>query len=363
MTLPLFLLALGAFDRCEKEFEAAPNPSEAYMCFYFTAQASKSWEEGERRVDRVIERFPGRRPWLELVRGHIQSERDEEAAESSYRAAAEGFAGIGAAEGEVLARNNLTRILQRQRRHGEAEQQIDVVLEVAERSGDPTLIARARMSEADYLTANGRDVARAYRALERAEEVVFPHGSSGLKRRCLEALGQVAFAMGRLDESIAAYQRLLVLLQEQNDAVMAAMVTYNIADARYRQLEYMPDTPGREEVIGLLTEALALAVSSDNRRAETYARQLLVELLPRTPENAGVIRSHGERCVAVARELGHPDHIVRCLSALAEFLGNVDREEAESVMAEALRLARESESNWYIAYALRNRARLSWKTE
>ncbi len=88
----LFLFALGAFDGCEKEFEEARNPSEAYMCFYFTAQSTKSWEEGERRVDRLMERFPERRHWLELVRGHIQSDRDERAAESSYRAAAEGFA-------------------------------------------------------------------------------------------------------------------------------------------------------------------------------------------------------------------------------------------------------------------------------
>jgi tetratricopeptide (TPR) repeat protein len=359
----LLFVALAAFEECETEFEKAHDPSEAYMCFYFAAQSTRRWEEGERRVSSLMERLPDRRHWLELVRGNIQSERDEAAAEASYAAAAEGFAANGVAKGEVLARNNLTRILQRQRRHTEAEAQVDLVLDVAERSGDPTLIARARISEADYLTANGREVARAYRALKRAEEVVFPEGSSGLKRRCLEGLGQVAFAMGRMDESIEAYQRLLVVLQEQGDAVMIPLVMYNIADARYRQLEYLPDTRGREEVLGLLSEALALALSTGNRRAETYARQLLVELLPRTPENAGVIRSHGERCVAVAGELGHPDHIVRCLSALAEFLGTVDRGEAESVMAEALRVARGSESNWYIAYAWRNRARLSWRTK
>ena len=363
MTLAPFLFALSAFDACEKEFEEARDPSEAYMCFYFAAQSTKRWEEGEERVSRLIERLPERRHWLELVRGNIQSERDEGAAEASYAAAAEGFAASAVAAGEVLARNNLTRILQRQRRHAEAERQIELVLDVAERSGDPTLIARARISEADYLTANGREVARAYRALKRAEEVVFPDGSPGLKRRCLDALGQVSFAMGRLDESVEAYQRLLALLREQNDDVTAAMITYNIADARYRKLEYLPDARGREEVLELAEEALKLAVSTENRRAEAFARQLLVELLPRTPENADVIRSHAEKCVAVARELGHPDQIVSCTSALGGYLADVDREEAESVMAEAVRLALESGSSWYIAYAWRNRARLSWKTK
>jgi len=363
VALALLVLALGAFDVCEKEFEQARLPSKAYMCFYFTAQNQKSWEEGEQRVNRLIERFAERRHWLELVRGHIQSERDEGAAETSYRAAAEGFARSGMAEGEILARNNLTRILQRQRRHPEAESQIDLVLEVAERSGDPTLMARARISEADYLTANGRDVARAYRALKRAEELAFPDGSPGLKRRSLTGLGQVAFALGRLDESIEAYERLLRMLREENDAFEAAMILYNIADARYRKLEHLPDPRGREEVLGLANEALRLAETSENRRAEAFARQLLVELTPRTSENRDLIRAHAERCIAVARELGHPDQIVSCLSAFGEFLADVDREEAESVMAEAVRLALDSDSNWYIAYAWRNRARLSWKTK
>jgi tetratricopeptide (TPR) repeat protein len=362
MLAPLFL-ALSAFDVCEKEFEESRNPSEAYTCFYFTAQTTKSWEEAELRVNRLIERLPERRPWLELVRGHIQLERDERAAEASYRASAQGFARDGAAEGEILARNNLTRILQRQRRHPEAEAEIDKVLEVAEGSGDPVLIARARISEADYLTANGREVARAYRALKRAEKLAFPDGPDRLKRRCLEALGQVAFVMGRLDEAITVYQRLLSLLREQNDPVVAAMVAYNIADARYRKLEHLPDPRDRDEVLELAEEALNLAASSENRRAEAYARQLLVELLPRTAESAGIIRSHAERCIAVSTELRHPDRIASCLWAYADFLAGIDREEAESVMADAVRLALASDSNWYIASALRNRARLSWKTK
>jgi tetratricopeptide (TPR) repeat protein len=363
VTFALFLFALGAFDGCEKEFEEARNPSDAYLCFYYTAQSTQRWEEGEERVNRMMERLPDRRHWLELVRGHIQADRDPRAAESSYRAAAEGFARSGVAEGEVLARNNLTRILQRQRRHPEAESEIARVLEIAERSGDPTLIARARISEADYLTANGREVARAYRTLKRAEEVVFPGGTPALKRRCLDALGQVAFATGRLDESIDAYQRLLALHREVNDLSSAAMTTYNIADARYRKLEHLPDPVAREDVLGLLSEALKLAESTENPRAEVYSRHLLVELTPRTPQSADVIRSHAERCVAVARELGLPDQIVSCLSAMGEFLAEVDPQQAESVTAEAVRLALESDSNWYIAYAFRNRARLSWKTK
>jgi hypothetical protein len=141
------------------------------------------------------------------------------------------------------------------------------------------------------------------------------------------------------------------------------MMTFNMADARYRKLEHLPDPREREEVIALLSEALSLAEASENRSAEAYARQLLLEITPRRSENREAIRAHGDRCIAIAKELDHPDRIASCLWALGESLADLDAEAAESLMNEALRVAVDSGSNWYVAYAWRSRARLSWKTK
>jgi CHAT domain-containing protein/tetratricopeptide (TPR) repeat protein len=348
------------FAECAVRFRERPSAYESSYCYFQVAQEGKRWAEAARRLDALIARHPGNF-WLTLARGNVEWTRDIGRAEAFYRATAEGFAGQGDAEGEVLARYNLRTILFRQGRLDEADGEVRRVMEVAEASGRGALLARALALHATHLADTGGDLGEAYRSLRRADEAGRADQPYTLRRSIQFALGNVCFQRGRFGEALEHYRQVERMAEEARDTLTRATAQYSVVNARMRELEELPRPGGRDEVLALARTALGTAVLTDNRETQVLLHRTLGELSGRrSPAQA---EAHYDRCVALARRIGQPRELAHCLWSLGRHLAEEGRAtEARRRMEEARSLARETGEVWSLAHHARQSIRVSWLT-
>ena len=347
------------FEPCERQVRAQPEKYEGYLCFHTEARASDRWREAEQRIERLESELPFA-GWALLVRGHLNQLRDEPRALASYRAAAEAFAEHGEARGEILARHNLRNMLHRRGEAAAARAEVERVLEVAERSGKPALVAQSLVLEGTHLVETGGDLARARHALRRAWELLPADSSYPQRKLALLALGNVAFQLGRYDEAVETYERLLALTQENRDGIEEATTRFNIVHTRQRQFEERPQADALKKLEPLAQETLASALRAGNRYVEVRARAMLAQLARARGERE-LARRLLEEALAGARVLGHPERILVCLWSLAELLADDDPVAAIALDAEATSLALETGSERHLAWAWRSRMRIAWR--
>jgi len=340
---------LGGFARCEQLAARQPEIEETARCFDETGETLQQPEEAAARLRELVKQNPGS-PWPIL----FLSYHDAAHAEELCRQAAAGFAARRDARGEVLARANLYRLFYQAGRMDEAGVQARRTLEVAEASGQRDTVARARILQAQYLWGFGKDLEEAYLMLRRAEAILFPDGSYYLKRDCLSWLGNLSLDLGRYREGLDAFRRMANLAAARGDRYAEANARYGMARAAHDANMELPDENARRQVANLARQALGAAVRAENRGVQAKAHFLL-GVNSRGEER----RQHFSACLAAADTVRDRSY---CLNALARDLATTDPHRAERLIEEAQELARQAEDYWSMAFAWRERMRVSWAT-
>ncbi len=283
-------------------------------------------------------------PWFFLVY------RETDVEELSRVAAA--FAARRNAWGEVSARVNLYRLLFNAGRVAEAGAQADRALQVAQSSGDPRSIARARVLKARYLWGTGKDLEEAYVLLRQAEPTLFPKGPYPAQRECLLALANLNLELGRYQEGLEAFRRLADLATAKQDSYTEANARYGMARALVDQAGDLPSDEGRREAAHLGQQALDAATAAGNKGLLSSVHLLLGVL-----SEGETARSHFDACLSTAATARDQSF---CLDALARFLSRTDPDAAQKAIDRSLEIAHQAQDAWAIAFAWRERMRVSW---
>jgi tetratricopeptide (TPR) repeat protein len=336
---------------CRAQFAAAPERRESSDCFFAVGRDQGMSGEAARQVQELLVSNP-LHPWLLFNLGSIFW-AEPARAEAPFREAAAVFASRGDAYGEILSRAALHSVLLKLGRPGEAGAEVQRVAAIAQRSGDPLLIARAEALEAKHLRLQGQDLERAFLLLHRTKEAAFPKGPYGLKRDCLDELANVSLSLGRLAEERAAYSQLAEIAVAAGDRRTEANARYGTMRTLVEELIEMPLPDGRVEAAELARKALAAASAVGYRELEGRAHLMLARLGPR--EEA---RQHVDRCLAT---LVPPKDRSLCLTERSKLQRQSgDLAAAQRSVQEALALAGQARDPWSRAEAWRERMRVSW---
>lgn len=341
---------------CERRVLAAPEVYENYLCFHSEARASGDWRGADARLAALSPRLPFD-GWALLVRGHLAQLRDEPLSIGHYRRAIEAFARSGPARGELLARHNLRNLYHRRGETDAAAEQVTAAVAAAERSGEDGLRAQALVLRGTHQVETGGDLATALFDLRRALDLLADGGPYPQRKLAHLALANAAFQMGRYDEAVATYERLLELVRAERDTLEEATTLFNIANARQRQFEDRPRPESLDRLEPLARAALASAQRAGNRGVEVRAGALLGQVAEGRGDIAAA-RARYESALAVAREIGHPERIMVCLWLLGGLLGGSEPGTARAAIDEAAELALAADNDRQLVYAWRARMRL-----
>jgi CHAT domain-containing protein/tetratricopeptide (TPR) repeat protein len=294
------------------------------------------------------------------VLAHATFEQFETEAISLYELAAEGFIRSGEPGGEIVARQNLRNMYRLRGSFDAARRQVERAEAVAEASGEPLTIARASVMLAEQAIETGGDVGRAHRALVRARHQAFPGAPIGLRRAILVAMANASFYLGRLEEAIDALERHRALRMEDGSTVDAAVVAFNLLNARLARSEADPVPGARRQLITEAEAVVAEASALNHPAVEAQAHRVLGELVGGDdPDRA---EAHLRRCLRIEAALGYPKVRAACLGSLALHQSSRDPAAAERSSREALSLAGASGGGPLLAYAWQARLRLVWRT-
>jgi CHAT domain-containing protein len=336
---------LPGFDRCEQLAAGQPEGEEAARCFDETGAALKQMDLAQAKLKELLRQHPGDPwPWYFLVY------RDAGVEELSRLAAA--FAARRSTWGEVSARVNIYRLLFNAGRVAEAGAQADRALQVAQASGDPRSIARARVLKARYLWGTGKDLEEAYVLLRQAELALFPKGPYPAQRECLLALANLNLELGRYQEGFEAFRRLTDLATTKQDSYTKANARFGMARAVLDQTAELPSAESRREAARLAQQALDDAVTARN---ETILAN--VHLMLGILAEGETARGHFDACLSTATT---PRDQSSCLDGLARFLSKTDPREAQKAIDRSLEFARQAQDPWSVAFAWREQMRVSW---
>ncbi len=338
--------ALPSFDRCEQLAAAQPEGEETAQCFDQTGTLLKQMDRARAKLQELLRRHPGS-PWPRFYLKY----RDANATEELFRVAAT-FTSRGDAKGEVFARVNLYRLLFNAGRVDEAGAQVERALRVAQGSGDPELIARARVLKARYLWGTGQDLEGAYLLLRQAEPALFSSRRYPPQRECLLALANLDLDLGRYPEGLEAFRRLSDLATANQDLFTEATARYGMARAVLDQTAELPSDEGRREAARLAGQALGPATATQNGNILVRAHWMLGAL-----SNGEAARHEFDACLSAAATAADQSY---CLNGLARLLSTTDPRGAQEAIDRSLRLARQARDPWSVAYAWREQMRVSW---
>jgi tetratricopeptide (TPR) repeat protein len=335
-----------SFERCEQLAAAQPESAETARCFDQTGETLRRADQAKAKLRELLRRYPGS-PWPAFFLVY----RDASALEALPGVAA-GFAARGDAEGEVSARVNLYRLLFNAGRVDEAGAQVERTVRVAQGSGKPALIARARVLKARHLWGTGRDLEGAYLLLRQAEPALFPDGLYSAQRECLLALANLDLELGRYQEGLEVFRRMAELAAVKGDLFSAANARYGMARAVLDRTAELPSAEGRREVARLAGQALDAATAAHNGNILVRVHWMLGILSP-----GEAARRHFDACLSAATTAADQSY---CLNGLSRLLSRTAPGEAQAAIDRSLRLARQAQDPWSQAFAWREQMRLNW---
>jgi CHAT domain-containing protein/tetratricopeptide (TPR) repeat protein len=337
--------ALPSFDRCEQLAAREPASEATGRCFVDAGDGLKQADKAKARLQELLRQHPGSL-WLTYFLVY----RDTDPVVLSRLAAS--FASQGDARGEVSARVNLYRLLFNAGRVDEAGVEVDRTVKASQASGDPELIARARVLKARHLWGTGKDLEGAYLLLRQAEPALFPNGPYPAQRECLLALANMDLELGRYQEGLEAFQRLAELAARKGDLYAEANARYGMARAVLDQTAELPSEEGRREAARLVFQALGPAIAAKNGNILTRV-YLALGVLSKGEE----AQKYFDACLAAASTVADQSY---CLNGLARFLSTTDPPAAQKAIDRSLQLARQAQDPWSITFAWREQMRVSW---
>ena len=350
---------VGGFVRCQ------PGAGQAWsyddlMCLRQVALEQRQLDEARRRLVALGAGDPGR-PWPTLVLAHLtldELRRDD--AVALYERAAEAFAQLHDAEGEVIARQNLANQFRLRGDIKTAAGHVARAVAAADASGQPLTIARAAVIDAAHSMTSGGDIGRAHRELVRADHLTPPSAPIGLRRTILFNLANANLYLGRAEDALEALDRHRALRAEDHSTQNAATVEFNRLIAQISIGGRRPDANIRAR---LVTEAEAVVAEANRLNeplVEAQAHKVLGDLLGRF--DAASAGAHLDRCLELEAALRSPSLRVACLWSRAQLVSAQDPQQAERLSQEALSSISRDRDRLLLAFAWQARLKLVWST-
>jgi len=335
------------FQSCEALFAAHPHAQESAKCYYLSGRAAPS-AGVERRLTELSAQHP-ELPWLSFYLGNLEWSRS--GAEELFRVAAGRFVEPGEIPGEFLARLNLYNRLVNKGYVEEAAFEEKRAIHLAEVSGNPDLIANAKILKARVLLDSGRDLGDASKLLAEAERTIFPVSSNDLKKAWLSASGEVNLQVGQLDNADDRFRRLADLAQSTNDPDSVDTAQYGILRVLMERAAERPSDFGQ----AILVQARKILATARSAEKKCAAEFILGKL------TMGVeSRNHFERCVETAAT---PAMTSFCRGGWARKLAEDDPQQAQEVLRQALAEIEKSEDPWLPIFFMGDKMRVSWRTQ
>ena len=283
-----------------------------------------------------------------------------DAAIDLYERAAEAFAQLRDADGEVIARQNLANQFRLRGDVKTAAGHVARAVAAAEASRQPLTIARAAVIDAAHAMATGGDIGRAHRELVRADHLASAGAPIGLRRTILFSLANANIYLGRAEDALEALDRHRALRAEDRSTQNAATVEFNRLVAQIAIGGRRPDADIHARLVADAEAVVAEARSLNDPLVEAQAHKVLGDLLGRfDPARAG---AHLDRCLELEATLRSPSLRVACLWSRAQLVSARDPQQAERLSQEALALISIDRERLLLAYAWQARLRLVWST-
>ncbi len=339
--------------KCEAQLAAEPAAEKSSKCFADLAKKDGLAAMAAHRLEKHLARHPGL-PWPSFYLGNLYWTGKPQA-EDRYRVAADLFARLGDARGEVKARNSLCALLLAWKRPEEEAFEEVRLGGAAYRSKDPLLIAIAQVREAESLLRSGKNLDRAHQLLSDSRRIVFSDGEPRLQRDWLYASGNVNLEIGRTEDALKDFRDLARRFPDGEDMSIAQSGLLRVLTERIGEL------PGEDqsELVEQGRRALAAgeaARMTGNRLQAHYQLGLLT---------AGrEALQHFESCLAAAGQAATQRGY--CQGGLARHLVEVEPERAKELIAEAMGAIRagvETDEPWFSTLFWGDRMRVSWRTE
>ena len=350
----------GIFVRCEPVAGQAWSYDQL-MCLRQLGLERRQLDVARRRLVALGAGDP-KHPWPTLVLAHLTlDELRRDSAIDLYERAAEAFAQLREADGEVIARQNLANQFRLRGDVNAAAGHVARAVAAAEASGQPLTIARAAVIDAAHAMATGGDIGRAHRELVRADHLASAGAPIGLRRTILFSLANANIYLGRAEDALEALNRHRALRAEDRSTQNAATVEFNrlvaqIAIAGRRR----SDDAIRARLVADAEAVVAEARSLNDPLVEAQTHKVLGDLLGRfDPARAG---AHLDRCLELEATLRSPSLRVACLWTRAQLVSARDPQQAERLSQEALALISIDRERLLLAYAWQARLRLVWST-
>jgi tetratricopeptide (TPR) repeat protein len=338
---------------CEARFAADPEAEASSSCFAEAGRDAALKPEAIQRVEALLQLHP-RNAWLTFYLGSLLWNEPARSADL-FAAAADLLAERGDALGEVRACSNRVLQLAKQGRQDEAAPSVQRAIRVAETSGDRLSLARARIMEASYFIDRGEDLPGAYRLLLDARDRLTPGDPYILRRDCLFHLAGLAMDLARLDEAARLAQEAVDLAVSEHDTYFEASARYTLLRVVREKMHLLPDGGDREKAEELARHALAVAEAAGHQETAGKAHGIL-GLLTGGSES----ELHFHLCNDLASRPSDRSH---CRSLQARRLAAEDPQRARLLLNEALDLAEETDAPGAIAFAWRERMRMSWRLD
>ena len=330
------------------------------MCVRQVGLERRQLDEARRRLVALGAGDP-KHPWATLVLAHLtldELRRDD--AIALYERAAEAFALLQEAEGEVIARQNLASQFRLRGDVKTAAGHVARAVAAAEASQQPLTIARAAAIDAAHAILTGGDIGRAHRELVRADHLVPATAPIGLRRAILFNLANANLSLGRAEDALDALDRHRALRAEDRSTQNAATVEFNRLVAQIAIAGRRPDVGMRARLVADADAVVAEARTLNDPVVEAQTHKVLGDLL-RLSDPASA-NAHLDRCLALERALHSPGLRVACLWSRAQLVSVRDPQEAEQLSQEALAAISRDRDRLMLAFAWQARLKLVWST-
>ena len=350
---------VGGFVQCQPEAGQAWS-YDHLMCLRQAGLERRQLDEARRRLIALGAGDPSH-PWPTLVLAHLtldELRRDE--AIALYERAAEAFAQLRDADGEVIARQNLANQFRLRGDVKTAAGHVARAVAAAEASGQPLTIARAAVIDAAHAMVTGGDIGRAHRELVRADHLASAGAPIGLRRTILFNLANANLYLGHAEDALEALDRHRALRAEDRSTQNAATVEFNRLVAQIVIGGRRPDADIRARLVADAEAVVAEARGLNDPLVEAQAHKVLGDLLGRfDPARAG---EHLDRCLELEATLRSPSLRVACLWSRAQLVSARDPRQAERLSQQALSLISSDRERLLLAFAWQARLRLVWST-
>jgi DNA-binding SARP family transcriptional activator/predicted ATPase len=185
-------------------------------------------------------------------------------------------------------------------------------------------------NEAMHLLATRVAIAHYETAVHLAEQNSWPDFISGADRQDLYTnLGRAYELVEAWEPARQIYQTLLNYAQTIQVPAMECLALNHLATV------YLNGAKNPQQAIPLLEQAREVAEQSGDRRglAET---EWNLSIAARMQQDTNLSRQHGEQALTLARQLGHPQLLARCLNSLAYVHGRLRQwDKVEAYASEA----------------------------